>query len=523
MMDHKNTQPLGYRLRYGASHSQGVVEFAISLPVLLLLLFGIIDFSLLFSAWLLIQNMSRQSVRYAVTGTYNPSNCVAGCVDRSDQDQSRLQSIRHKARDYTAGLLIDNGAHQGDPGYLRVTVCSGADDDEDGAVDYTTIYPQMGGATYGDCLPREHPGDAGDPVVVIVDFNHPYITPFLNDVWPMVHLVSYHQGIVEQFRFSRLIALPPGIEVPTPTPSDTFTPSKTFTRTLSPTPSLTFTPSLTPTDTLSPTPTATPDCSLFTLSDWTQTTAAGLPRVYITITNSSLQDTTLVRLDFDWAAYDVVRPTQTLSKIIYISTLLTDTDDSGSPTIWASPIGPDLPAGTGAQINFDYLSADTGWPGIVGANTFRLVATLGNGCIVIKNPPDTPTPTRTFTRTLSPTMTRTPTKTFTSTNTLPPSRTFTITRTFTKTNTRTKTRTPTPTRTFTSGPSGTPTKTFTRTKTPTKTNTVPAQSVTVTFTKTKTPTPTRTDTLNPATPTKTRTKTPTPPTPTRTKTVCFDC
>jgi hypothetical protein len=522
MTDRNTAQPLRCRLLYGASHSQGVVEFAISLPVLLLLLFGIIDFSLLFSAWLLIQNMSRQAVRYAVTGTYNPSNCVAGCNDRSDQDQSRLQSIRHKARDYTAGLLIDNGAHQADPGYLKLTVCSGADDDEDGAVDYTTIYPQMGGSTYGDCLPRESPGDAGDPVVVIVDFNHPYITPFLNDVWPMVHLVSYHQGIVEQFRFSRLIALPPGIEVPTPTPSNTFTPTRTYTRTLSPTPSLTITPSLTPTNTLSPTPTATPNCSLFTLSNWTQTTVAGLPQINITITNSSLQDTSVVRLDFDWAAYYAAKSTQKLDKIYYISTLLTDTDTI-SPTIWASVSGPDLLAGTGAQINFNYKSADAGWPGDAPIGTFRLVVTLGNGCVVTKNPPNTPTPTKTFTQTLTPTITRTPTKTYTATKTLPPSMTFTITRTFTKTNTFTKTKTPTPSRTFTSGPSGTPTKTGTRTKTPTKTNTVPAQSVTITFTITKSPTPTRTDTLNPATPTRTRTKTPTPPTPTKTKTVCFDC
>ena len=56
------------RFWWGAGRSQGVVEFALAAPVLLMLLFGIIDFSLLFSAWLLVQNVSRQAVRFAVTG-----------------------------------------------------------------------------------------------------------------------------------------------------------------------------------------------------------------------------------------------------------------------------------------------------------------------------------------------------------------------------------------------------------------------------------------------------------------------
>ena len=59
------------RFRQDSSRSQGVVEFALALPILLMLVFAIIDFSLLFSAWLLIQNMSRQAVRYAVTGEFN--------------------------------------------------------------------------------------------------------------------------------------------------------------------------------------------------------------------------------------------------------------------------------------------------------------------------------------------------------------------------------------------------------------------------------------------------------------------
>src|SRR5512137_2049588 len=57
------------------NRAQATIEFMLALPILLLLIFGIIDFALLFQAWLSVQNVARQAVRYAVTGEYNPSYC----------------------------------------------------------------------------------------------------------------------------------------------------------------------------------------------------------------------------------------------------------------------------------------------------------------------------------------------------------------------------------------------------------------------------------------------------------------
>ncbi len=67
----KFTLPL-LRKKYSA---QSMVEFALVLPVLLALIFGIIEFGRLFQAWLSVQNSARFAVRYAVTGEYNPSYC----------------------------------------------------------------------------------------------------------------------------------------------------------------------------------------------------------------------------------------------------------------------------------------------------------------------------------------------------------------------------------------------------------------------------------------------------------------
>ncbi|MEA3338815.1 MAG: TadE family protein, partial [Chloroflexota bacterium] len=47
---------------------QGIVEFALVLPILLLLLFGIIEFGRIFQAWLTIENAARQAARFAVSG-----------------------------------------------------------------------------------------------------------------------------------------------------------------------------------------------------------------------------------------------------------------------------------------------------------------------------------------------------------------------------------------------------------------------------------------------------------------------
>ncbi len=51
------------------------MEFALILPVLLLILFGIIEIARLLQAWLAVENAARFAVRYAVTGSFDPQFC----------------------------------------------------------------------------------------------------------------------------------------------------------------------------------------------------------------------------------------------------------------------------------------------------------------------------------------------------------------------------------------------------------------------------------------------------------------
>jgi hypothetical protein len=66
MREERSTESEGHRRR-----GQTLAEFAISLPLLLILVFGIVEFGRMFQSWVTIQNAARAAARYAVTGRYN--------------------------------------------------------------------------------------------------------------------------------------------------------------------------------------------------------------------------------------------------------------------------------------------------------------------------------------------------------------------------------------------------------------------------------------------------------------------
>lgn len=156
---------------------QSFVEFALALPILLMLVFGIIEFGRMMQAWLALENGARFAVRYAVTGSYDPQYCAeAGAAlglasdDLADgnadcnvpstvadsetktsqlQDWARLPSIRNAAMSGAMGIALDtdesvsgdypmyldnaydtgsrSSSYRGDPsqaGYFSVSTCS---------------------------------------------------------------------------------------------------------------------------------------------------------------------------------------------------------------------------------------------------------------------------------------------------------------------------------------------------------------------------------------------------------------
>jgi hypothetical protein len=504
---------------------QGLVEFCLVLPFLLLTTLSIIESARLLHAWLAVENGARFGVRYAITGELDPTYCIdsggsgTACDTRAEEDAARIPSIEDATLAGAVGILRDVSIPEGQARHFEVTVCSSRVDPMSGAASFLYIPSDPPNFLSADCTPAEDSGGPGDRVSVTVDFDHPLITPILNTWWPMLHLSARREGIVEQFRIARVVGLPstltgptftptvtptstetpPPTETPTPTDTPTMTPSSS--PTLTPTPTRTPTTTLTPTITRTPTITPTPSCANISLT----ALSISADRLNGTVRNNNVAPMALTSTTLTWtAAY----PNQYVNYFSFTGLQYYGGDDYDSPTSASSSIVMGAGGSTASwQADFNNV------PGGMGLNgTFTLSLTFDGRCPI----------SRTVTRTApTATLTRTPTATRTSTQTPTP---------ITPTATRTSTPTRTPTRTITPGPSPTRTRTPTRTSTATRTST-PTATGTATNTPTPTPvTPTRTPTVTATrTPSPTLTpgpsRTPTPtlvPTATRTP-ICMDC
>lgn len=225
------------------SKGQTLVEFALVLPIMLLLLFAIIEIARLLHAWVSIENGARFGVRYAVTGEYELAHCAGYpggiCDSKDEEDGARIPSIKDNALSGSAGILRDLAAPPGAPGYLKVTVCSNKKD--------IVYFPSDSGASISaDCQLTEDAGGPGNRVSVTMDFDHPIISPIISSWMPQIRLTAKREGIVEQYRVARVVGLPATITVPTFTATNTATPTSTATPTTTPPPTHTPTSTATP-------------------------------------------------------------------------------------------------------------------------------------------------------------------------------------------------------------------------------------------------------------------------------------
>jgi len=97
---------------FGNQRGAALVEFALVLPLLLLLLFGIIEFSLLMYNKQIMTNASREGARYGIVAT--------GGVRRD------LAQIRNEVKNWAAGKLITFGTDTLDDDDIKVAHCSGS-------------------------------------------------------------------------------------------------------------------------------------------------------------------------------------------------------------------------------------------------------------------------------------------------------------------------------------------------------------------------------------------------------------
>jgi len=399
-MSIKKTNHTGLRKKLKAikNRGQALLEFALALPILLMLIFGIVDFSLVFQAWLSIENLARQTTRYAVTGQYEQIYCDdsdssgTACDTIAEQEEARLESILEFADSQKTALFDDDtpGLGESDLRYINVIVCSNRDVGENGSTadDYDYTQPQMG-SSYGSCEDSGttvvDAGTPGDMIYIAVDFNHPFITPFLNDIWPMAHLASYREGRVETFRVSKVRL---GADVPVI--AETLTPSNTP----SPTASFTTVPSITPSPTITPNPAC---LGLSFISDWNLKDRD----LKIKVDNSSAADVYIDRAIFDWANYNAYEPTQNVIEMNFDKTKIFQGADLTSPTDSGSGHNVKLSKDNNKDLKTKFADSLGGsWDAVpFSSSDFGLDLQFTNGCILHKNVTssiDSMSPTPTF-------------------------------------------------------------------------------------------------------------------------------
>lgn len=191
--------------------AQGLVEFAVVLPVILLTLFVLIEVARIFHAWMAVENGARMGLRYAVTGELNEANCEGGgkegkCDDPIDTDKARILSIHDAAWAGSTSIMRvkEEQVAEVDPSFFKVTVCRPEN----------LVEPTSNKNTYH-CDP-EDPSKPGERVAVVVEFNHPLVLPLLNFIGNHIRLSARRDGRVEDWRMTSQAGAPPVVEIPDP-------------------------------------------------------------------------------------------------------------------------------------------------------------------------------------------------------------------------------------------------------------------------------------------------------------------
>ncbi len=415
---------------------QAMVEFVIALPILLFVLFGIIEFARMVFAWMAVQNAARFGIRYAVTGEYNDVYCIqagnylgathvnadifggdpqdcdipdaypgtdSNDLERDLIDQARLYSIQdatvgggtglwlrpNVSGNYEQYLTNHDEAFIGLPdeqGFYHVTICSNR------SGQYAMDYGNYSIPLCKDLIAAHLMDDAGGPgdrVKVHVEHEHPLFLPILTNIWPSVTLTAERDGIVEKFRASRVIGVSgPILSAPTWTQTPTITD----------TPTLTSTPSVTP----SPTSTTTPvpvDCALITIDySFIGDLSGGNFGALVRIRNNNPVPIHLFQANVGW---EKIPPSRYLEAMQFNFGPLYVINDMLPPTNWTPPTPIELAAGGLG----DYIASfkPVAVP-VQGNTTVDLV--FDDGCTlgIAANLP-------TSTATLTPTITSTPTVT----------------------------------------------------------------------------------------------------------------
>lgn len=304
--------------------AQGMVEFALVLPLLLLVIFGIIELGRMVVIYTSVSSSSREAARYASASGRSASNVPYYLDCNGIRAAAKRVAVFVPIHDANIQIMYDHGPNTG---------------------------------VYANACPAPGEVKLGDRVVVRAMAEYQSILGLL----PSFNINSETARTIIK---DVVIQGTPGAFVPPNTPEEptsTFTPSPTVTNTFTPSPSptITFTPTLTYTSTPGPSPTAsnTPMATLTATNTPTATmtftptpTATNTPNpCLVTVDNYVRQGTkiTWTLINNSTASYTLVRVTVPWSQNKQVFeglsfggySLWTGSDDKGG-----SSFGPSAPA-----------------------------------------------------------------------------------------------------------------------------------------------------------------------------------
>lgn len=354
-------------------NAQAMVEFMLVLPILVILLYGIIEFSRLIFIFASVSNASRQAARYGAG---------AGEIHNGTTFYQDCEGIRDVANQSAILTEFED---------INITYDRGLTQSGD-QIPISDIDPNPDADT---CPIEDHIIQNGDRIIVQVTANYEPIIPILP-----IDPISIVSANARTFLISIPIfgsAMPTGFSAETPTPSRVPTSSEptktiqpTFTKvppiagtqgyktpinTLSPT--FTLTPSLTP----PPTWTASITPTLISCTGITSVTHGALEfennSMRMNIVNNTGHRLNVAQVYVEWNhdnGHDGNDPTLHLTQILYNGQ--TWSGDEFSPSLFVPAYYPAIPTGS-STINFFFNQAYNSLDG-----TERIIITISTpGCI----------------------------------------------------------------------------------------------------------------------------------------------
>ena len=102
--------------RSGRHRGQSLVEMALLAPVLVLLLFSVVEMGRLFLAWVTVQHAARTGVRVAITGQGEQPEARLALIQSVARDAaSHLRNVEIRVRSWDGAMTVGSG-REGDPG-----------------------------------------------------------------------------------------------------------------------------------------------------------------------------------------------------------------------------------------------------------------------------------------------------------------------------------------------------------------------------------------------------------------------